>query len=60
MPLQDLKNEKKGIVDSFIHSNFNYYPLIWMLPSAKTIAKIERLQRHSHAICFFVLRFTKF
>ena len=59
MPLQDLKNERKVIANSFIYSDFNGCLLIWMLASAKSIPEIGNLQRQSRAICFFVL-FTKF
>ena len=44
MPLQNLqnlgKNEGKVLVNRFIHPNFNYCPLMWMLSSAKSIAKL--------------------
>ena len=43
MPLQNLqnlgKNEGKVLVDRFIHSNFNYCPLMWMLSSANSLQK---------------------
>ena len=36
---------KKVLVNSYFYSNFNYCPLIWMISSAKSLNKIESLQK---------------
>ena len=33
------------MVKSFILSNFDYCPLIWFIPSAKSLKKVENLQK---------------
>ena len=40
-------NAKKVLVNSYIMSNFNYCPLVWMLCSAKSQFKIESLQKRA-------------
>jgi len=41
------QNEKKIIIQSFVQSNFNYCPLVWMMCSPVSIRKIERIQERS-------------
>ena len=36
---------KKVLANSYFYSNFNYYPLVWMFSSAKSLNKIEYLQK---------------
>ena len=38
---------KKEVLNSFLLSNFNYCPLVWMLTNAKSIHKIEALQKRA-------------
>ena len=42
--------EKEVLVNSFIYSNFNYCPLVWMLSHKKSLDKIESL--HKRALRF--------
>ena len=35
------------IIQSFVQSNFNYCPLVWMICSSISIRKIERIQERS-------------
>ena len=37
--------EKKTLINSYFHSNFNYCPLVWMFSSAKSLNKGESLQK---------------
>ena len=37
--------ERKALIQSFVLSHFNYCPLLWMLPSVKSLNKIENLQQ---------------
>ena len=37
--------ERKALIQSFVLSYFNYCPLLWMLPSVKSLNKIENLQQ---------------
>ena len=39
--------ERKGLIQRFMLSNFNYCPLAWMLSSVKSIYKIENLQKRA-------------
>ena len=39
--------EKKTIIGSCFYSNFNYCSLIWMFSSAKSLYKVESLQKRS-------------
>ena len=39
--------ERKALFQSFVLSNFNYYPLVWMLSSAKSLNKTENLQKRA-------------
>ena len=42
--------EKKNMVNSYFYSNFNYCLLVWMFYSAKSLNKVESLQKR--AFCF--------
>ena len=44
--------EKEVLVNSFIYSNFNYCPLVWMLSHKKSLDKIESL--HKRALRFLL------
>ena len=37
--------EKKTLLNSYFYSNFNYCPLVWMFSSAKSLNKVESLQK---------------
>ena len=37
--------EKKTLINSYFYLNFNYCPLAWMFSSAKSLNKIESLQK---------------
>ena len=37
--------EKKTLVNSYFYSNFSYCPLVWMFSSAKSLKKVESLQK---------------
>ena len=39
--------ERKALIQSFVLSNFNYYSLVWMLSSVKSLNKIENLQKRA-------------
>ena len=39
--------ERKVLINSFILSNFNYCPLVWSISSAKSLNKIENLQKRA-------------
>ena len=39
--------EKKTLIISYFYSNFNYCPLAWMFSSAKSLNKIESLQKRA-------------
>ena len=50
--LMRLKNimkfeERKIWLNSYFMANFNYCPLVWMLPSASSLKKIESLQKRA-------------
>ena len=38
---------KKVLVNSYFYSSFNYCPLVWMFSSAKSLNKIESLQKRA-------------
>ena len=38
---------KEVLINSFIMSNFNYCPLVWMFTSAQSVNKIENLQKQA-------------
>ena len=42
--------EKKTLISSYFYSNFNYCPLVWMFSSAKSLNKVESLQKTT--LCF--------
>ena len=42
--------ERFVLVNSFIYSNFNYFPLVWMFSSKRSLNKIENLRKR--ALCF--------
>ena len=44
--------ERVVSVNSFIYSNFNYSPLVWMFPHKKSLNKIESL--HKRALSFLL------
>ena len=39
--------EKKALTEAFIFSNFNYFPLVWHLPSMTSTNKIELIQKRA-------------
>ena len=39
--------EKKNLINSYFYSNFNYCPLVWMFPSAKSLNEVESLQKRT-------------
>ena len=39
--------EKKVLINSFSLSNFNYCPLVWSISSAKSLNKVENLQKRA-------------
>ena len=39
------KTEKVAIINSFIHANFNYCPLVWYFSICESIRKIEKVQK---------------
>ena len=40
-------NAKRVLINSYIISNFNYCPLVWMVSTAKSLNKIESLQKRA-------------
>ena len=38
-------NAKRALINSYIISNFNYCPVVWIFSTAKSLSKIERLQK---------------
>ena len=48
-----LGNEKrKVLINSFVLSNFKYCALVWMLTNAKSVHKIEAIQKRT--LCFML------
>ena len=43
-------NAKRVLISSYIIPNFNYCPLVWKFPTAKSLNKIETLQKKSASI----------
>ena len=43
---------KKALLESFVQSNFNYCPLVWMLTSPKSMRKIENIQERVLRLLF--------
>ena len=39
--------EKKTLINSYFYSDFNYCPLVWMFSSAKSLNKVESLQKRA-------------
>ena len=39
--------ENKTLINSYFYSNFNYCPLVWMFSSAKSLNKVESLQKRA-------------
>ena len=39
--------EKKILINSFIHGNFNYCPLVWDFCSKNSLNKIENIQKRA-------------
>ena len=39
--------EKKVLINSYFYSNFNYCPLVWMLSHAKSLKKVDTLQKRA-------------
>ena len=39
--------EKKALINSYFYSNFKYCPLVWMFSSAKSLNKVESLQKRA-------------
>ena len=39
--------EKVVLLNSFVYSNFNYYPLVWHFCSSKYLYKIEKIQERA-------------
>ena len=39
--------EKKVLINSYFYSNFNYCPLVWMFSHAKSLKKVEALQKRA-------------
>ena len=39
--------EKKTLINSYFYSSFNYCPLVWMFSSAKSLNKVESLQKRA-------------
>ena len=37
--------QKKTLINSYFYSNFNYCPLLWMFSGAKSLNKVEYLQK---------------
>ena len=44
--------ERKVLINSFVLSNFNYCALVWMSTNAKSVHKIEAIQKM--ALCFML------
>ena len=42
--------QRKALINSFVLSNFNYCPIVWMFASFKSLTKIENL--HKRALRF--------
>ena len=40
--------EWKTLINSFVISNFNYCPLVWMLTNAKSFRKIKAIKKTNH------------
>ena len=40
-------DEKKTLINSYFYSNFNYCDLVWTFSSAKSLNKVETLQKRA-------------
>ena len=40
-----MNEERKVLINSFVLSNFSYCHLVWMLTNAKSVHKIEAIQK---------------
>ena len=40
-------NVKEALINSYFMSNFNYCPLVWMFSSAKSLNRIENMQKRA-------------
>ena len=40
-----VSEERKFLINSYLYSNFNYCPLVWMFSNAKSLKKVEALQK---------------
>ena len=50
--------DRKALIQSFVLSNFNYCPLVWMLPGVKSLSKIiEKLQKQAlTGLCYQTMK----
>ena len=48
--------EKEILLNSFVYSNFNYYPLVWHFRSAKSVKKIVLHEAQLQFMFFFHLK----
>ena len=39
--------ERKALINSFVLSNFNYCPVVWILTNMKSVHKIEAIQKRA-------------
>ena len=46
------EDEKKILIQSFVHANFNYCPLVWFFTSPESLRKIERIQERALRITY--------
>ena len=44
--------ERKVLINNFVLSNFNYCPLVWMLANAKSVHRIEAIQKRALRFMF--------
>ena len=40
--------EKKTLINSYFYANFNHCTLVWMFSSAKSLSKVESLQKRAY------------
>ena len=50
--------DRKALIQSFVLSNFNYCPLVWMLSGVKSLSKIiEKLQKQAlTGLCYQTMK----
>ena len=46
------QEEKKVLLESFVNSNFNYCPLVWLFCSPESTRKIDRIQERALRLLF--------